>query len=305
MEKKKAEKTPKKRKPAKTSRTSSIAKTLSMTKVMDKLQLTLKNLIEIGLLDDLTVIVKAVSDNKENLVELFEKGTSLAFESNKLLADNKDQVASIIVNGEKSVSQLTESIGPILSGLASITGLIENNSDKIASVIEKADHVLDQKEDIQSIIKDAGILVGAAAEKKEDISAIIENLGTIVGALADQADDIKDVIANAKSLTGAVAGQTQEMSNIISQSDAITKTVAEGADDIADVLKDSKEITGSLAKEIRPLTESLPGLSGGLRFLYLTLSRLLPKLEGVNEKSLDTFMMKKGIRVFIRSMPKL
>lgn len=217
---------------AKTPRTAkatrAITRGLGMAKMTDRIYATMKNLVDIGLLDDATAIVRAIADNKENLVTLIKKGASLADESSQLVDNNKDKLEKIIADSKKTISSAKSSIEPLFANLSIITENLAKNSGKITSLIDKADKLLDDNDKIKELVHDSGKIVKAFGNHAE------------------------------------------------------------------------------------PLVNNLVELTNNLNSVFPTMEKILksaaisvPKLENIDRKDLDDFMLKRGIRVFLKAFPRL
>ena len=303
----KAAKSPKIAKTPKPSMTASLARGLSMTKVVDKLQVSLKNLIEVGVVEDLSTLLKAVTDNRENLVALLEKGTSLAVEGDRLVGKNRDELQNIINSGEKSVTALALTIGPLLENLVSITGMVVQNRDRISSLIGKADDILENTDNVKaltqsSLFDDLAIIARTVASNSHKIDSIISRTDDLL----DDADGLKALVRapfldHLNVITGAVAGESKAIASVIGKAD----TLLENQEDMRGLLKNSSRIVQALSDQVETIAKDLPSLSGGAKYVIESLYRLLPKVEAIDERALNNFMLNKGIRVFLKAFPKL
>lgn len=302
-----ASKTPKGEKTPKPSKASSLARGLSMAKVVDKLQASLKNLVEVGVVEDLSALLKAVADNKDNVVALLERGTSMAEEGERLVTDNRDELDSIISKGEKSLAALASSVEPLLENLVGITDMAVRNRDKISSLLTKADDILEDTEGIKALTKstlfdDLSTIARTVASNSQRIESIIVKADDLL----DDTDGLKALMSapfidNLNVITGAVAGESKAIASVIGKADDLL----DEPEEMKRLLKNAGRMATALADQMEAVAQDLPTLTDGGKYVLDSLHRLLPKVEAIDEKALNNFMLNKGIRVFLKAFPKL
>ncbi|MBI5846246.1 MAG: hypothetical protein HZB23_16440 [Deltaproteobacteria bacterium] len=228
----------------------------------------LKSMTEIGILDDLSGILKTLARNKDYIVTLVEKSYSFSVETNKVWVDRKSNIESMITEGDRLIcafsadsENLAKNVGSLTSDMAAVAGGLSGLVNEASVFLPEVRKTLAEA---GGLAAEAGTAIPVAKELAERSLAAVNQVNAILPTLAATAGDASAMI--------------KEMREMMPQ----IKALLTGANGLM------KEADGLLPKAQRALD---------------ALNRALPKLDKVDGKSLKKFFQEDGLRIFLKKLP--
>lgn len=235
----------------------------------------LKSMTEIGILDDLSGILKTLARNKDYIVTLVEKSYSFSVETNKVWVDKKSNIESMITEGDRLIcafsadsENLAKNVGSLTSDMAAVAGGLSGLVNEASVFLPEVRKTLAEA---GGLAAEAGTAIPIAKELAERSLAAVNQVNAILPSLAATAED--------------ASAMMKEMREMMPQ----IKALLSGANGLMKGAESAlRESDGLGQKAVRALD---------------SLNRSLPKLDKVDGKSLKKFFQEDGLRIFLKKLP--
>ncbi len=245
---------------------------VGLTSLLGRISDGLKSLTDIGVLDDLSAILRSISRNKDYLLTLVEKSYSFSVATNQVWVDHRDEIERMLSGGEKLLSAFSADSEALAGNVSQLT----SDMAKVAGGLE-------------NLVSEAGALLPEAK-----------------GA----AQDARGLMAEALSLAPAARDLMAEVHAAISEVNGILPGLAETAEDAAVLAKEAREIVPAVKEMLPLLKEILTGASGlvkeaeglvpKIQRSLDTLNRNLPKLDRMDGRSIKKFFQEEGVMIYLK-----
>ena len=170
----------------------------------------------------------------------------------KFLATNEDSITNTAQNVEtftNALAQNASGVQDFLANVAQMSETVSQLSDKLISVVDKADKVISSvdPERISSVVENADRLVKGLADSTTDIEEITTKVKGVAQDLSDFSQGLKKALGDVQTIVDKV--DADKVAAAIDNVDAFTDKLKAAAPDIDQLVADAKATVAN-AKDV-------------------------------------------------------